>query len=81
MIVSSNTTFSTANATVGNIPGLQSRFGAFLYANNNGILRYTTSTDGVYDSYKTFAVKIVPVTNNSILVPIMKNMRCIALQI
>jgi hypothetical protein len=81
MIVSSNTTFSTANATVGNIPGLQSRFGAFLYANNNGILRYTTSTDGVYDSYKTFAVKIVPVTNNSILVPIMKNMRCLALQI
>lgn len=81
MTISSDTTFTTANATVGNIPGLQSRFGAFLYANNNGIVRYTTSTDGVYDSYKTFAVKIVPVTNNSILVPIMKNMRCLALQI
>jgi hypothetical protein len=81
LTISSNTTFTTANATIGNIPGLQSITGAFLYANNNGILRYTTATDGVYDSYKTFAIKIVPVTNNSILVPIMKNMRCLALQI
>lgn len=81
LTVTSNTTFTTANATIGNIPGLQSASGAFLYTNNNGILRYTTATDGVYDSYKTFAIKIVPVTNNSVLVPIMKNMRCLALQI
>ena len=81
LTVTSNTTFTTANATIGNISGLQSASGAFLYTNNNGILRYTTATDGVYDSYKTFAIKIVPVTNNSILVPIMKNMRCLALQI
>jgi hypothetical protein len=59
LTVTSNTTFTTANATIGNIPGLQSASGAFLYTNNNGILRYTTATAGVYDSYKTFALPII----------------------
>jgi hypothetical protein len=73
--------FTSTNVTSGSIPNLQSQSGAFLYANNNNILRYVTSTDVVYDSYKTFAIKIVPISNNSILVPIMKNMRCLALQV
>ena len=77
----SNPSFNSSNATVGYIEYLQSRSGAFLYANNNSIIRYVTETDVVYDSYKTFAIKIVPISNNSILVPTMKNMRSIALQI
>lgn len=77
----SNPSFTSSNVTVGTIAGLQSQSGAFLYANNSGIIRYVTSSDVVYDSYKTFAVKIVPVSNNSTLIPIMKNMRSIALQI
>lgn len=79
--LSSKPSFSSSNVTVGYIPNLQSQSGAFLYANNNNIIRYVTSTDVVYDSYKTFAVKIVPVSNNSVLVPIMKNMRTLALQV
>lgn len=79
--LSSVPSFSSTNTSVGVIPGLQSQSGAFLYANNNGILRYVTSDDVVYDSYKTFAIKIVPVSNNSVLVPTMKNMRSLALQI
>lgn len=73
--------FSSTNTVVGSIPNLKSQAGAFLYANNNSVVRYVTNNDVVYDSYKTFAVKIVPVSNNSILVPIMKNMRCLALQV
>jgi hypothetical protein len=79
--LSSNPSFTSSNVTVGYIPGIQSRTGAFLYANNNGIIRYVTNSDVVYDSYKQFAIKIVPLSNNSVLVPIMKNMRALALQI
>jgi hypothetical protein len=81
LTLSSNVSFTSSNVSVGTIPGLQSQSGAFLFANNNGIVRYVTGSDVVYDSYKTFAVKIVPISNNSILVPIMKNMRCLALQV
>lgn len=81
LTLSSKPSFSSSNVTIGYIPNLQSQSGAFLYANNNNIIRYVTNTDVVYDSFKTFAVKIVPVSNNSILVPIMKNMRTLALQI
>lgn len=81
LTLSSNPSFSSSNVTIGYIPNLQSQSGAFLYANNNNIIRYVTNTDVVYDSFKTFAVKIVPISNNSILVPIMKNMRTLALQI
>jgi hypothetical protein len=81
LTLSSVPSFSSSNVTVGTIPNLQSQSGAFLYANNNNIVRYVTNTDVVYDSYKNFAVKIVPVSNNSILVPIMKNMRALALQV
>lgn len=81
LTLTSNVSFTSSNTVVGNIPGLQSQSGVFLYANNNGIIRYVTKSDVVYDSYKTFAIKIVPVTNNSVLVPIMRNMRSIALQI
>ena len=81
LTLSSNVSFTSSNVSVGTIPNLQSQSGAFLYANNNGIVRYVTGSDVVYDSYKTFAIKIVPVSNNSILVPIMKNMRCLALQV
>lgn len=81
LVLESTPSFSSTNTSIGYIPNLQSQSGAFLYANNNGIVRYVTNTDVVYDSYKTFAVKIVPVSNNSVLVPIMKNMRCLALQV
>ena len=79
--VSSNISFTSTNSSAGIIPDLKSQTGAFLFGENNGILRYSTLTDVVYDGYKTFSIKIVPVSNNSVLVPIMKDMRSLALQI
>jgi hypothetical protein len=79
--VSSNLSIISSNATVGTIPGLESQYGAFRYANNSNIIRYTTSTDGVYETFKTFATKIVLVSNTTQIIPRMADMRCLALQI
>jgi len=81
LIVSSNLSITSSNASVGIIPGLQSQTGAFKYANNSNIVRYMTADDGIFDSFKTFAVKIVLVSNNYHIVPKMADMRCLALQV
>lgn len=81
MTISSNATFTSSNVTVGYIPGIQTRSSAFLYDRNNNVVRYVNSSDVVFDTYKTFAVKVVPISNNSIVIPIMNNIRCVALQI
>jgi len=79
--VSSNLSIISSNATVGTIPGLESQYGAFKYANNSNIIRYTTSADGVFETFKTFATKIVLVSNTTQIIPRMADMRCLALQI
>jgi len=81
MNVTSNLSIASTNASVGIIPGLQSQTGAFKYANNNSIARYVTTADGVFDTFKTFAVKIVLVSNTFHIVPRMSDMRCLALQV
>ena len=81
MVLSSNLSFATSNCAVGLIPGLQSQDGAFKYANNNSATRYVTMTDGVFDTFKTFAVKVVLVSNNYHIVPKMSDLRCLALQV
>jgi hypothetical protein len=40
-----------------------------------------SNTKDIYDSYKTFAIKIVPISDSSSLVPRAKDMRAIALQV
>ena len=81
MILASNLSFISSNCAVGLIPGLQSQTGAFKYANNNGIARYITSADGVFDTFKVFAVKIVLVSDSFHVIPKMSDMRCLALQV
>ena len=81
MILASNLSFTSSNCAVGLIPGLQSQTGAFKYANNNGIARYITSADGVFDTFKVFAVKIVLVSDSFHVIPKMSDMRCLALQV
>lgn len=81
MTLSSNLSFATSNAAVGVIPGLQSQAGAFKYANNDGIARYITNSDGVFDTYKVFAIKVVLVSDNFHIVPKMADVRCLALQV
>jgi hypothetical protein len=81
LTVSSNLSIVSTNAAVGIIPGLESQYGAFTYANNNNIVRYTTPADGVFETFKTFATKIVLVTDTPQIIPRMADMRCLALQI
>jgi hypothetical protein len=81
LTVSSNLSIISANATVGIIPGLESQYGAFRYANNSNIIRYTTAADGVFETFKTFSTKIVLISNTAQIIPRMADMRCLALQI
>ena len=81
LTLSSPASFTSANCAVGRIPNLQSQYGAFTYANNGGIIRYTTTSDGVFDTYKTFATKIVLTSSSFHIVPRMLDMRCLALQV
>ena len=76
-----NLPFTASNAAIGVIPNLESIYGAFVYTNNNNIVRYVSSKNVVYDSYKSFAIKIVPVSDSTAVVPRVKDMRAIALQV
>ncbi len=59
-------------------PGDQS---AWLNANNNGIVSYTSNAGIIYNSYKAFALKVVIMSEGSHLVPRLQDARAIALQI
>ena len=47
---------------------------------NSGILRYVDSNGSIYDTYKTFAIKFVLLSDNAALVPRVIDLRAIALQ-
>jgi hypothetical protein len=79
--LNSNISIVTTNAAIGYIPGLASQYGAFRYSNNQSIGRYMNSTDSAFDSFKTFAVKIVLTSNTTYVVPRMSDFRAIALQV
>jgi hypothetical protein len=81
IIISSNLSFTSANAAVGYIPGLQIQSGAFKYDQNYNIVRYCTLNDSVYDTFINFAIKIVLVSNTSQIVPKISDFRSLALQI
>lgn len=75
-------TFYSNTATLGVIPGIENRTSAFLYDQNNNIVRYCTDSDAVYDSYIQFALKVVFTSeNNGEVVPFMNDIRAIALQV
>jgi hypothetical protein len=76
-----NSTSSVYYADIGIIPGLEHTSGAFAYTNNLGIVRYVSNTDIVYDTYLTFAIKIVPTSNAPHIVPRVTDMRALALQV
>ena len=82
MTVSSNLTFTSANASIGYIDGSLTQCNAFRYIGNDGIVRYVcNSSDSVYDSFKSFAIKIVLTSNTTQIVPKVADMRALALQI
>ena len=79
--IPSISTITTAYADIGVIPKLENQTAAFLFANNNNVVRYVSNTDVVYDSFKTFAIKIVPVADTAYVIPRAADMRCLALQV
>jgi hypothetical protein len=81
IILNSNTSITSGNVAIGIIPNLQSQSGLFKYSNNNGIARYVNSSDVVFDSYLTFAIKVVLVANNNYIVPRIDDLRSLALQV
>jgi hypothetical protein len=82
MTVSSNLTFTSTNSAVGYIDGSLAQCNAFRYTENNGIVRYVcNSSDSVYDSFKSFAVKIVLTSDVTQIIPKVADMRALALQI
>lgn len=82
MTVSSNLTFTSANAAIGYIDESLAQCNAFRYTDNNSIIRYVCrSTDSVYDGFKSFAVKIVLTSNSTYVIPKVADMRALALQI
>jgi len=73
--------FSTGFGFLGKIPNIETTSSAFLYDRNNNIVRYSTSSDAVYDSYIQFAMKIVPTAVSSSIVPRAGDLRVLALQV
>lgn len=60
--------------------GLPIPTAAYKNVSNYGILTYTDSNGQIYNSYKTFAIKIVLTSENAIYVPKIDDIRGIALQ-
>jgi len=73
--------FASSNVSVGIIPGLEDDMAAFLYDQNNNSMRYVTKDDIYFDSFKQFAVKVVPISDSPVIVPRATNLRVLALQV
>jgi hypothetical protein len=56
-------------------------YAAYANPSNYGILRYADSNGSVYNSYKTFMIKIVLLSTNGTYVPKVDDLRGIALQV
>lgn len=81
LVVERAPSFVAANATLGIIPGMEHSEAAFLYDQANNVVRYTTSTDAIYERYIQFAIKIVPVGDNTLTIPRAADVRAICLQV
>jgi hypothetical protein len=81
LVLTSTPSVNATSAGIGLIPNLEHPTAAFLFANNNGIIRYVSSSDVVYDTYKTFGMKLVPTAENAAVIPRAADYRCLALQV
>ena len=73
--------FNSTNAAIGIISGIESTTSAFLYDQNNNIVRYCTTNDAVYDNYIQYAIKFVLVADSTALVPRVSDLRVLNLQV
>jgi len=81
----STTSFAfSSNVWIGTLDNVESKDSAFVFVNPDpavaNSLTYSTNNDKIYSTYKTFAIKIVPVTENMYVVPRADDMRALCLQ-
>lgn len=81
VFLNANVSITTSSGAVGKVPNLETQYAPFKYDQNNNIVRYTNADDSVYDSFLTFAIKIVLTADDPRIVPRVMDMRCIALQV
>ena len=53
---------------------------ARLHSGNNDVVAYRSAGGGIYHTYKTFAIKIVMTSEGTNIIPLVNDMRAIALQ-
>lgn len=81
----STTSFAfSSNVWIGTLDGVESKDSAFVFVNPDvaiaNTITYSTNNDKVYSTYKTFAIKIVPISNAMYIVPRADDMRALCLQ-
>jgi hypothetical protein len=76
MTIDNNSSFST---TAGSYERVDFPHTAFIDTQNSNILRYYNASGVPYDTYVTYAIKIVLASNSSYVVPRVLNLRAIAL--
>ena len=81
LMLESAPSFTSTNAALGLIPGAESAQSAFKFDQNDGVVRYVTKTGAVFDGYKQFAFKLVPIASNPAVSPRAADFRAIALQV
>lgn len=74
----------SGNIFIGTLDGVESKDSAFIFVNPNtsiaNTITYSTNDDKIYSSYKTFAIKIIPISNEPYIVPRADDMRALCLQ-
>ncbi|AGS81092.1 hypothetical protein [Caulobacter phage Cr30] len=70
-----------SNSSTATIAPLSTPYTAFKNNNNSGVIRYFTANSGYYDTFKTFALKIVLTANTTNIVPIVDSVQGIALSV
>lgn len=78
LVLVTNTTFSSAGVTIEKVT---QPLAAFKYPRNNNVVNYFDSKRARHSTYKVFAVKVVLLSTTTQTVPILKDIRAIAVSI
>ena len=70
-----------SNSSVAIYEKLSTKNIAFANPQNDGVVRYYSASGAAYDTYKSFAIKIVMKTENSNIIPRVEDLRVIALSV
>jgi hypothetical protein len=73
-----DTTFNSAGLTLEKVtvPGA-----AYKYALNSGVVRYNSTAGGLFNTYKEFSIKVVLLSSDALKVPVLDDIRAIALSV